>query len=115
MRRLTIIFLICAGSLDATTIVTSGSQNWSTLGATSNDTVIVASGSTLTLDINQTMPGALGVFVRSGGLLTSSGGHRINVGALWLGGLSAAPFNSSNGGTLHLRTSDTIGIANRSL
>ena len=106
-------------SAESTVIISEGDATLQELNPLPEDTVVVASGHTVTIDgnwqagINDTT--CLIMYVREGGVLRWSGNARANFGALWLGGRDYWPFESPGGGEMYLGASDTLGLWNTNI
>ena len=87
------------------------------LAPTNLDSIIVNDGAKLTINSNwnagATDTTCLLIYVKQGGTLewNTSGGSRVNVCELFVGGKgSDAPFDTDNGGTLNMGADDTLGL-----
>lgn len=119
LKTIVVIFvLLLAGNVLSGQITTNGgggSQTLESLAPTSVDTLIVLTGDTCevatTWNAGSIDTTAYAVYVQTGGVLIFTTA-RANLGSLWLGGLSASPFSSIDGGKLIMGSSDTLGLWN---
>jgi hypothetical protein len=120
---LTLTIWLLAVSAQATILYTNqsgGAVTIQTLNPAGLDTVIVEDDDTLliatTWHAGAIDTTAMAVYVRNDGLIQWSGDSaRANFGALWLGGLSGAPWDTLNGGNLEMGPGDTLALYNSNI